>query len=607
MKFNYVSFKNFLSFGDELSTIQLSDPGITLLVGTNEKDGGGNGAGKSTAIVESIVYGLFGQTTKELRAEQVVNNKTKCDCYVEVSFDINQDNYIIRRYRQHSEFGNKLVFEKNSVDVSKEKVRDTQEFIESIIQIGFKSFVLSIVLSQEKIANFAETDPTERKKIIENLLMFDFISKYHKNAKEILRIINPKLDMLNLSLNEKRETINTLSTNLLSYVDNWEATEKTKKERIKYLNKQVSDWAHLDLEKELSIRNQIKQKIREKEILESKKENVEEVAFNAKANIKKDNAELKSKNGDVDEVNKNPDVCPVCGTKLKEEALRDYINKIVSERDALSDDIDSQQKLLEENTEEVSNLIKKIAIKATEISTLNSLIAAEIKDEDIANIKEKIMKAENEIFVLSPQIDKNIEEDEYVKSTQKKIDDLKLEAKDIKQKLLKLEEEKTYYDWWKDALSNSSNSVKSFCVNHVLKSFNKYINYYLNFFNYDMSYSLDVELQDTIVKDGEPITFSQLSGGEKRSVEISLVFALYEIVKLKLADNINIIVLDELLSRHLDEVRINGALEILNELKGRDLSIFVIDHKSLIKESLDCKMLNIIKNKEGFSNLEIVE
>ena len=71
---------------------------------------------------------------------------------------------------------------------------------------------------------------------------------------------------------------------------------------------------------------------------------------------------------------------------------------------------------------------------------------------------------------------------------------------------------------------------------------NKYINYYLTFFGYDITYELDAELEDIIIKDGEDISFNQLSGGEKRSVEISLVFALYEIVKLKMPDNINIIV-----------------------------------------------------------------
>jgi len=46
MKFNYVKFKNFMSYGDEVYTISLSEPGITLITGNNRRDGGSNGSGK---------------------------------------------------------------------------------------------------------------------------------------------------------------------------------------------------------------------------------------------------------------------------------------------------------------------------------------------------------------------------------------------------------------------------------------------------------------------------------------------------------------------------------------------------------------------------------
>ena len=184
------------------------------------------------------------------------------------------------------------------------------------------------------------------------------------------------------------------------------------------------------------------------------------------------------------------------------------------------------------------------------------------------------------------------------------IEGIKKEAKDIRLKMKRLEHDAHLFEWWKEALSNSPSSMKTFSVNQILISLNKYINYYLNFFGFNITYSLSAELNDTITKDGEEIPFGALSGGEKRSVEISLVFALYEIVRIRLPDNINIIVLDELLSRYLDEVRITDALGILNELEERQLSIFVIDHKNLIKESLNCKTINITKGKNGFSTLE---
>lgn len=605
MKFNYVKFKNFLSYGDDIYTIPLADTGITLISGLNHKDGGSNGSGKSTAIVESVVYALFGQTTKKLKAEQVVNNKIKKDCFVEISFNINQDSCLIRRYRQHSKFENALVFEKNGVDISAEKIRETQKLIESTIKISFKSFILSIVLSQEKMAGFAENDPIERRKTIENLLMYDFISKYHKAIKETLRIIKPEIESLRRTYKDKKETVNTLASNLLSYVERWENSEKTKSNRVKELKDELDGWKEINPSEEVKEREDLRKRKEEKENSINKKEAFEESLFTAIGDLKKLKNKLKLKSEEIEEINKNPENCPVCGNTIKDKLFKDYLQKRINERDELQELINMQKENIKDLKAKIRKYERKIEQKVQEIIELNKKIYVNLSDEEIYNLQEKITSAESEINVLESQIETPIEEDKYIINTQDEIEKNKLEYKRIYKKIQRLEKEQTHYEWWRDALGNSPNSMKSFCVNHVLKSLNKYINYYLDFFGYDISYELNAELEDIIIKDDEQTTFNQLSGGEKRSVEISLLFSLYEIVRLKMPDNINIIVLDEILSNYLDDVRITGALEILSDLEKRKLSIFVIDHKNLIKESLDCKMIEVIKNKDGFSSLEL--
>jgi DNA repair exonuclease SbcCD ATPase subunit len=605
MKFNYVKFKNFLSYGDDIYTIPLAEAGITLISGSNLKDGGSNGSGKSTAIVESVVYALFGQTTKKLKAEQIVNNKIKKDCFVEISFDINQDNYLIRRYRQHSELENALVFEKNGTDISIEKIRATQRLIESTIKISFKSFILSIVLSQEKMAGFAENDPIERRKIIENLLMYDFISKYHKATKETLRTIRPEIESLRRTYKDKKEIANTLTSSLLNYVERWEASEKTKSDRVKELKDELDGWKEINPSEEIKEREDLQKKKEEKENFVNKKESFEESLFTATGDLKKLKNKLKLKSEEIEEINKNPENCPVCGNAIKNKLFKDYLQKRIDERDESQELIDMQNENIKDLKTKIRKYERKIEQKTQDIIELNEKIYIDLSDEEVHNLQEKITSAESEINVLESQIETPIEEDEYIVSTQKKVKEIKLEYKRIHKKIQRLEKEQTHYEWWRDALGNSPNSMKSFCVNHILKSLNKYINYYLDFFGYDISYELNAELEDIIVKDNEQTTFNQLSGGEKRSVEISLLFSLYEIVRLKMPDNINIIVLDEILSNYLDDVRITGALEILSDLEKRKLSIFVIDHRNLIKENLDCKVIEITKDKDGFSSLEL--
>lgn len=594
-----------MSYGDDVYTISLSSIGITLITGSNKKDGGSNGSGKSTAIVESVVYALYGQTTKKLKAEHVINNKNKKDCFVEISFNINQDEYVIRRYRNHGEKGNQLIFEKNGKDLSLEKIRDTQSLIEATIRISFKSFILSIVLSQEKMAGFAENEPIERRKIIESLLMYDFISKYNKVAKEALRIIKPEIETLSSTYRDKNETANTLTNNLLSYVDKWETEESTKKNRVKELTKELDEWKKINPTEELKHREELRKKIREKDTLVNSKEQFEDSVLSATSNLQKLKPKLAEKEKEIAEISLNPENCPTCGSAIKDDLFKKYLQKRIDERDEFKNSISVAKDNISNLKEKISNYESLIKNKTNEIVALSESVFSDLSDEEVGHLREKITSTESEISVLNSQTTHSIEEDEYIKNTQKKVEEIKQQSLKLKKKINKFQEEQSYFEWWKDALGNSPNSMKSFCINHVLMSLNKYINYYLGFFGYDMSYNLDAELEDAIIKDGENTTFGQLSGGEKRSVEISLVFALYEIVRLKMPDNINIIVLDEILSNYLDEVRVAGTLDLLSELERRGLSIFVIDHRNLIKENLDCKVINVLKDKDGFSSLEL--
>ncbi len=606
MRFNYVSFRNFLSYGDELSTVNLNEGGITLVNGENKRDGGSNGSGKSSAVIDSVVYALFGQITKKLKADQIVNNRSKKDCYVELSFNINTDEYLIRRYRLHSEMSNSLILEKNGKDISGEGIRDTQRNIEQVIKMSFKSFVLSIVLSQEKISNFAESDPLERKKIVENLLMYDFLSRYHKASKEILRIINPKIRELIDKIKEREETINTLSTNLMSYIDKWESQFTSKTDRINELKVALGEWSNLNVEEELSKKRKIEQL---KELVDTKSKAIkdtESIESDLKKKIKSYNSKLYKIHKEVHELNVNPEECPVCGSKIKEGTLKKYLQGKIDGANELRELINFD----EIKAKEIRDSIKKDTIKLNGyIEKKNELVSSvneELSIDDLNHISDKISEAEQEIRILENQLDIDIEKDPYIIDTQNKVNELRQKKKRLARKLKRLEEEKEYYEWWKLALSNSPNSIKTFCVNHVLQSLNKYISYYLEFFKFDVTYQLDNELNDVIEKDSQKASFAQLSAGEKRSIELSLIFALHEIVRLKMPDDINIIVLDELLSTNLDDVRITSGVDILSELANRDLSVFVIDHKNYLKDNLECKNLNIIKDKEGISRLETV-
>ena len=67
--FKSVSWKNFLSTGNDTIKVQLDRTPSTLVVGSN-------GAGKST-MLDALSFGLFGKPHRDIKKDQLVNSINK--------------------------------------------------------------------------------------------------------------------------------------------------------------------------------------------------------------------------------------------------------------------------------------------------------------------------------------------------------------------------------------------------------------------------------------------------------------------------------------------------------------------------------------------------
>ena len=87
--FKRISYKNFLSTGNQPIEIALDMSQTTLIVGTN-------GSGKST-LLDALCFVLFNKPFRMIKKEQMVNTINNGDCIIEVEFDVGTKNYIVRR------------------------------------------------------------------------------------------------------------------------------------------------------------------------------------------------------------------------------------------------------------------------------------------------------------------------------------------------------------------------------------------------------------------------------------------------------------------------------------------------------------------------------
>jgi len=250
MKFSRISLENFFSYGEKQS-LDLSKPGLFLITGSNDEqtESTSNGAGKSS-MMEGIVFALFGAVTKNVNLSQVVNEKIGQNCKVELGFYINNDNYRIERYVKHDKFHDKILFFKNEELISKANKKDTQELIDDVVKINFKSFVNSILMSQENVGKFLEADSAKKKEIIENVLQLNVITQYHSMAQQKRKLSKKNYDRVQLEITNFENLITNTKESASSYVNSCKNQKESSEKKLQQLKDKLKELKETDVELE---------------------------------------------------------------------------------------------------------------------------------------------------------------------------------------------------------------------------------------------------------------------------------------------------------------------------------------------------------------------
>ena len=799
MHLKKVKIRNFFSFGDQEQEVDLSRPGLFLVTGHNEITNSSNGSGKST-ILDSICFALYGKVTKDVNLAEIVNEKNEKDCCVELEFEAGGVNYIVKRYKAHTKFKDKLLIYKEKVDddhlMSKGDKTDSQEELNRIIKINFKSFVNSVMLSQENLSSFIQTDSNKKKEIIENILQLETITKYHDIATKKRKIRKSNADTLaleiqnltNISLNtketidsylkscKKQEEENELNIlklqgdlaaieainidkemekikevdelqrkkdNIKTKIDSKNETLQSSEETKKNINESITEYkSKLKISESEIISNQTSKekaelsitKIKEEEKLKEEAEKLQreydskktlydhkneliqglknerksvsssideydDLISDVQSSIEKDEKEKTSiqdqitkLSNRITEAEENPSLCPLCKNvinkeeldhwlKEKKEELKDKENLMKQREDSIA----ANNQKIDEWNEKISDLTKKkneftssindaekeakkiydefssieipefgdsedistyesviseknkkIASLETEIKEFSSAIKKlqsqkEAIDEKIGAIKNEIdslQKEHDEIIIPNTKSDKELKElqdkkievitkieglkkkkfidEEYLAGLKEQIKDYIEQLRDRKKEYKKAKKDLVVTQWWEDGLSSKKNSMKSWCISNINGYFNARIKFYMDrFFDGEVNLQLDNDLNENISFVAKGRSYGQFSGGEKRRLNLAILFALNDIVKTNMASKINIMFLDEVLSNYLDDKGISTVLDILSEMKQKKHSVWVIDHRDNFKDYPDFENIKIIKNKEGFSHISV--
>jgi DNA repair exonuclease SbcCD ATPase subunit len=547
IEFKKIRFKNFGSFGNNFSELDLDTKKLTLVTGIN-------GHGKSFAFLDSLTFALFGKPFRPINIPQLTNSINNKNCLVEVEFQRGKNHYLIRRGLSPKLF--EIHLDGKLIDQNA-KSKDYQEMLEqSILGFSYSAFKQVVILGKSSFIPFMQLSPAERRKIIEGLLDLDIIAA-------MASVVKCRLSELKTELQTSQSQLTIAKEKL-----------KSQNELLKDIKQNYADFIE-------------KNKTKHNELCASK-ENTEKKISNIKIQLNSINSELiecTKKIGKLKEIasienrmkiqyenllediktTEEQTTCTCCQQDLSSEAKCKILDTKYTKRDEYLEALkEIASKLfnlteLEENREVLQTSLKQFNIDHNVTLKESQLIQSRIieVDEEIASLEAK-------------QLD-NDEIYDKIRSTEKDI----AEKTTIYEKAVK---EQIHYDVVYDMLRDSG--LKSKIIKHYVPIINTLVNKYLDKLNLYVDFHLNEEFKETIKsRHRDEFSYSSFSEGEKQRIDLAILMTWREVAKMKNSLNCNLLIFDEILDSSLDASGTETFLKLLSKMKNK-CSVFIISHKS---------------------------
>jgi DNA repair exonuclease SbcCD ATPase subunit len=408
-----VEVENFLSF--KKMDFKYKPMGLTLLEGYDEDLGVNTGAGKSS-FLDAPVYGIFGETSKNLKSDEVINRLTGKNLKIVTTLEGEDGLYKIFRYRKDSEKDNDLyMLLPNGQELRGKDNRETQKLIEQILGCNFDVFLKSTYFTQfGSIDRFLSASDTEKKKLISEITdlsiydeMLDVVKKNIATDESALSIIKIKKDQLQSNielLNTQQEDLKRRSARWKDDIDvlirsaEFESSEfeKTKLEELDVLEKKHSGWLQFNQDRIVQLES-LSSKW-EESILLVKKDNEAKIHIN--------NGHIAEEEFKIDELKQIP-IVDITGEKQKIQAKLDIVEQLEKKMIQLESQAYSKKQEVQKLRSKVESEEEKLLQgQDSECSYCHQSISFEHINKHIDLYKKELEPILVEINDLNSQVEK---------------------------------------------------------------------------------------------------------------------------------------------------------------------------------------------------------
>ena len=231
-----LKLSNFTSYGENVPELDFTKFHLAAISGQN-------GAGKSS-LLDAITWCVWGWSRAGDNSDQLVRLGA-VEMFVEFSFELDGHIFIIKRRRSLKSGGSSaLELWSGSHNLTEGTIKTTQQKIINTLHLTFETFTNSAFLRQGHADEFTTKGPSDRKRILADILGLSHYDLLEEKAKERVKDLQTKLTLLEYQLLEieaelsQKEDQQTKKRKAEEDVEKIETEVKVLEEKIKILREE---------------------------------------------------------------------------------------------------------------------------------------------------------------------------------------------------------------------------------------------------------------------------------------------------------------------------------------------------------------------------------
>lgn len=526
-----ISWKNFMATGNDGFELSF-EPRTTLIIGPN-------GSGKST-VLDALCYVLFDRTYRGQKKTEVINNINNTGTLVKATLNVGGKQVKITRGMKPAVFeievdGKKL--DNLSTAPLMQKYLETQ-----VLRLNFRSFIQIVMLGSASFVPFMQLKAGPRREVVEDILDIGILSSMGKLLKADFDFVKSELNRLNADIETKRHQIRALTLQAkqieLARSKETNADEQALVEIREKLQRAQEAAAALSEKLNPALEQQIVAKIRE-----------------LSDRINNNDWQL-TKIADQKKFFMSHSSCPTCKQTITDAHKEGILAELEADVAKLSTiEIKAALAKLEERNKQFKDLRQSV-------DRINRSIELDIGQERL----------------LVSNIERQKQSDDGVANiTRQNIASSEREIAELEMSKAGLQKQFGIYELASVLLKDDG--IRGYVVSQYLPKINQLVNFYLNALEFFVEFSLDDSFNETIRRGFRDVfSYESFSEGEKRRIDLALLFTWRAIAKLKNSVNTNLLILDEVFDSSLDDQGMADLQKILGTL-GESTKILVISHR----------------------------